>query len=149
MSLNKRRSFKPIIFLSIILNFFLLGILLAPFIMGHPVFPPMPMNPMMVLHQSTSDLSPEGQATMRKIIEEQGRTLTENSDHLKVTFGKMAEQMDRDNPDMDQLHQIIDNIADIQMKIHATMANAIMTMAKQLSADDRRKIKKHIGMPPP
>jgi len=147
----------PWLIISIAINFFLIGITVAPLLhapagmppqawppMGLPHqegrgFPP-PPEPRMILDRLSAQMPPADAKIFKSLYEQEEKKLYEGHEKMRQSMHALGEVLRAEKPDLNELTEILNEVEAGQSQIHITMGKIIQHVATDLSPDSRHKI---------
>ena len=142
-----RRTGMGLLLASLVVNFFLLGLMAAPLLRPHPPFPPFgpPGN---FIDYLTRELPPADAAILRDAYMKEEPTVIAGRQSMERGMQEVSAALQKPVIDQRELQKALDDIAAAHGKIQEGMNNLIKHAATDLSPEGRRIFSEN-GLHPP
>ncbi len=147
---------------SLALNLFLVGVLAGSFLNGPPPRPDLrgplrgDFGPDAIFERFARDLEPSEAEKLRAIFEEGRSGLPEGRRDLHQRMQELAVILRAEKPDLDALRKVLGETKEAGEAMHARMSRAMERIATELSFESRQKIAQKMAedrrrrpLPPP
>jgi len=137
-----------ILLASLLVNFFLLGLLVAPVFLHLHMPPPFMPPPNGIIEHLTRGLSPSDAAIVQNVFQKNESAFDESRKNMDSAMQNMLAVLQQPQLDPNELQKALQNISTARSKLDEAMANSITQTATRLSPDGRRNIATN-ALPPP
>lgn len=142
-----RRAGIWVLLTSLLVNFFMLGLVVAPMLRPHPPFPPFGPHGGFV-DNLTRDLPPADAAILRDLYAKEEPILTAGHKGTGDAMQEVAEALRKPEVDPNELQRALADVTAAHGKVEEAMSDLINQAAMKLSPEGRRAFAEH-GLRPP
>ena len=137
---QSKNSLKKPLFISVILNVFLIGFLISTQLM-HPMHRPPPHKKGSLQHfeRAKKHLSKDGQVIVSQILSERREKLKGNADQIHNTIHKAERILLAPELDQNALLKVHEDMDQFNVAITSELSETIYQIAVKLSSEDRMK----------
>jgi hypothetical protein len=127
---------------SVALNLFLVGVVVSPLVTGmrQPLLPPFPRPGHFPIERLEERLSPDEAARLQAIYQEASAKIQARHDEIGHISSQIASILRAEKPDLDALQKASEMLRSVGQDFHASMAEVMRRVAVEFPLETRRKI---------